>query len=232
MSHSSKDILGQALVDFYNGEEFPLFVNNKYGDPEEMPIEVFFREKEDLTDIEQAAILHCNGNILDIGAGAGAVTIMLQDSFEVTAIESSEGACQVMKALGVRNGITGDIFDYQEGSYDTLLLLMNGVGIVGELTNLEKSLTHFAHMLKTGGQILMDSSDISYLYESQEKPTNKYYGQLSYQYTYKMYKGDWFEWLYLDYNTLCEYAEKSGLNVEKILEDNSDQYLARLTKKL
>ncbi len=231
MSDSSKDILGQALVDFYKGEESPLLVNNKYGDPEEFPIEIFFREKEDLTDLEKATILHCKGTILDVGAGAGAITLMLQDSFEVTAIESSEGACQVMKAQGVRNGIIGDVFDYQGVDYDTLLLLMNGIGIVEELNNLVKSLTHFAKMMKPDGQILLDSSDISYLYEGAAKPKDKYYGQLSYQYTYKKKKGDWFEWLYLDFDTLCEYADKAGLETSLLLQDENDQYLARLTKK-
>jgi precorrin-6B methylase 2 len=227
----TKDILGQALVDFYNGEEFPLLVNNKYGDPEEMPVEVFFREKEDLTDLEKAAILHCKGSTLDVGAGAGAVALMLQDSFETTAIESSEGACQVMKSLGVRNGITGDVFDYYGENYDTLLLLMNGIGIVGQLSNLEKSLKHFAKLLKPDGQILLDSSDISYLYDGQEKPNDKYFGQLSYQYTYKSEIGNWFEWLYVDFASLTSHAERVGLIVEKLFEDDEDQYLARLTKK-
>lgn len=231
MNHSPKDILGQALVDFYNGEESPLIVNNKYGEPEEMPIEVFFREKEDLTDLENGAISHCRGNILDVGSGAGAVTLMLQDDFDVTAIESSEGACQVMKELGIRNGIVGDVFDYKGSDYDTLLLLMNGVGIVGQLTNLERSLIHFAAMLKPDGQILLDSSDINYLYEDIEKSEGKYHGQLSYQYFYKGQLGSWFDWLYLDYETLCKYADKAGLNAELLLEDESDQYLAKLTKK-
>jgi len=231
MADSSKDLLGQVLVDFYNGKGSALLINNKYGDPEEMPVEVFFREKEDLTDLEKAAISHCKGNILDVGAGAGAIALMLQDSFEVTAIESSEGASQVMKALEVRNGITGDVFDYAGENYDTLLLLMNGIGIVGRLDNLQKSLIHFAEMLNPDGQILLDSSDISYLYEGEDKPANKYFGQLTYQYAYKNQIGDWFDWLYVDFDTLSEHAEKAGLQAELLIQDENDQYLARLTKK-
>ena len=231
MVQITSDILGQALVEYYNGEEVPLIVNNKYGDPEEMPVEVFFREKEDLTDLENAAILHCKGTILDVGAGAGAITLMLQDSFDVTAIENSEGASQVMKARKVRNGITGDIFDYNGEGYDTLLLLMNGIGIVGRLDNLKKSLIHLAKMLKSDGQILLDSSDISYLYEGEDKPTNKYFGQLTYQYSYKSQLGDWFDWLYVDFDTLSEFAQKAGLQAELLIKDENDQYLARLTKR-
>lgn len=231
MSQTSKDILGEALVDYYNGVDYPLLVNNKYGEPEEMPIEVFFREKEDLTDLEKTAISYCKGTILDVGSGAGAITVMLQENFDITAIESSEGACQVMKELGVRNGIIGDVFDYQGENYDTLLLLMNGIGIVGELNNLDNALRDFSSMLSDDGQILLDSSDISYLYEDVDKPVNKYFGQLSYQYAYKDQLGEWFEWLYVDIKTLKEHADKAGLQVEILLEDDADQYLARLTKK-
>jgi precorrin-6B methylase 2 len=231
MTEIISDILGQALVDYYNGEEPVLMVNNKYGDPEEMPVEVFFREKEDLTGLEKAALLHCKGRILDVGAGAGAVALMLQDDFDTTAIESSDGASQVMKARKVRNGITGDIFDYHGEDYDTLLLLMNGIGIVGRLDNLQKSLTHFATILKPDGQILLDSSDISYLYEGGDKPADKYFGQLAYQYAYKEQLGSWFDWLYVDFDTLSEYAEKAGLIAEKLHEDDTDQYLARIIKK-
>jgi precorrin-6B methylase 2 len=231
MSHHSEDILGEALVDYYNGVDLPLMINNKYGEPEEMPIEVFFRDKEDLTALEQAAILHCKGVVLDVGAGAGAITIMLQDEFEVTAIESSEGACQVMKQLGVRNGIVGDVFDYQGAGYDTLLLLMNGIGLVGELGKLTNALKYFSSLISADGQILLDSSDISYLYDDVDKPTEKYYGQLSYQYSYKDQLGEWFEWLYVDNETLKEHADKAGLAVEILYEDDADQYLARLTKK-
>jgi len=230
MPKTSQDILGEALVDFYNGEQHPLFINNKYGDPEEMPIEVFFREKEDLTDLEKTAISKCKGRILDVGAGSGAMTLMLQDHHDTTAVESSEGACQVMKALGVKNGIIGDVFDYPGEDYDTLLLLMNGIGIVGQLSNLGKALKYFADMIKPDGQILLDSSDISYLYDEVDKPKSAYFGQLSYQYHYKDKLGDWFDWLYVDKVTLKEHANNAGLLVEILFEDDTDQYLARLTK--
>ena len=224
-----KDILGEALVDFYNGNPDTLWINNKYGDPEEMPLEIFFREEEDLTEIEKIALLHCKGTILDIGAGAGALSLLLQDRFDTTAIEYSEGACQVMKALGVKTGIIGDVFDYKDGQYDTLLLLMNGVGLVGEIDKLSSRLEHFKSLLKEEGQILLDSSDISYLYEEVGKPKTSYYGQLEYQYEYKGKKGDWFNWLYVDFQTLNEYSSKVGLKVEKIFEDENEQYLAKLT---
>ena len=223
------DILGKTLVDFYNGNAETLWINNRYGEPEELPIEVFFREKEDLTELEKIAILNCKGDVLDVGAGAGAISLLLQDDYETTAIESSEGACQVMKALGVRNGIIGDVFDYREGRFDTILLLMNGIGIAETINNLEKTLSHLKSLLNKNGQIILDSSDISYLYENLDKPIDNYYGQLEYQYQYKSEKGAWFNWLYVDYDTLKEHAENIGFSCELIFQDENDQYLVRLS---
>ena len=225
------DILGEALVDYYNGKAETLWINNKYGDPEEMPIEVFFREKEDLTTLEQTALLHCRGSILDVGAATGAISLLLQDDFDLTAIELSEGACQVMKALGVRNGIIGDVFHYKNAKFDTLILLMNGIGLAGTLNNLSSSLKHFKSLLSESGQILLDSSDISYLYEGDKKPDDCYFGELQYQYEYKNKKGGWFNWLYVDRKTLEKHANDVGLMCELLFEDESDQYLVKLTSK-
>lgn len=222
------DILGEALVDYYNGKADILWINNKYGEPEEMPVAVFFREKEDLSPLEQTALLHCRGSVLDVGAATGAISLLLQDDFDLTAIETSEGACQVMKALGVRNGIIGNIFHYKDAKFDTLILLMNGIGIAGTLNNLSNSLKHFKSLLSENGQIILDSSDINYLYKDEDKPDDLYYGQLEYQYQYKNKKGDWFNWLYVDYDTLEKHAAIAGLQCELLFEDENDQFLARL----
>lgn len=223
------DIIGQALVDFYNGSADTLWINNKYGDPEEMPLEVFFRDAGQLTNLEKTALECCKGRVLDVGAGAGAVSLILQDELEVTAIESSEGACQVMRAMGVRNGIIGDVFDYKEGKFDTLLFLMNGIGIVGSLDSLTTSLQYFKSLLVKDGRLLLDSSDISYLYDEIPYSKDQYYGELKYQYEYKKQKGEWFNWLYVDFRTLQDHATEAGLKTELLFEDENDQYLACLT---
>lgn len=223
------DILGRALVDFYNGKADTLWINNKYDEPEEMPIEVFFREREDITELDKAAIELCSGRVLDIGAGAGANSLVLQEKWDVTAIELSEGACQVMRAQGVKNGIIGDVFDYKSAEFDTLLLLMNGIGLAGSLSNLTSTLTHFKSLLAPDGQIILDSSDISYLYEELTKPKENYFGELQYQYEYKGELGEWFNWLYVDFDNLKQHAEEAGLMAECIITDEYDQYLARLT---
>jgi 2-polyprenyl-3-methyl-5-hydroxy-6-metoxy-1,4-benzoquinol methylase len=139
-----KDILGQAIHDHhYKKPKHKLWINNQYGPKEEMPIDIYFREEDDMPDIEWLALNECRGEILDIGAGAGGHALLLQErGFDVTALEISAMAVDVMKARGVNKVITADIFEYQQKKYDTLLMLMNGIGLTGTLLNLKVFLQH------------------------------------------------------------------------------------------
>lgn len=225
------DALGQSIFDHYHQlTPDTLWIHNQYGPKEEMPIDTFFRDVDDMPDMELFAINECSGKVLDIGAGAGSHALFLQDrNVDVTAIDISPLSVQVMQERGVKKAFEADIFTYHPGKFDTLLLLMNGIGLAGDLDGLKKLLTHFKSLLNTGGQILFDSSDISYLYEG-KLPTDKYYGVISYQYQYKNLKTDWFKWLYVDEQTLVQIAAEVGFKAEVLVEDEYDQYLVRLTQ--
>ena len=161
-----KDIHGKAIFDFYKSKEAKdLILHNSYGEPEEMPVEVFFRDHLDFTTLEHLALIECSGKILDLGAGAGAHALVLQDwGKEVIALDYSPGCCQVMRQSGVSNVVEEHYQKHQE-KYDTVLMLMNGIGVVGDLTGFSAFLKWTKKVLNQGGQVLLDSSDISYLYE-------------------------------------------------------------------
>lgn len=226
-----KDILGQALHDqYYQNKPDKLWIHNQYGPKEEMPLDIYFREVTEMPDLELRALKECKGKVLDIGAGAGSHALLLQQNgFDVTALDISGMGVGVTRARGVINTIEADIFDYSETKYDTLLLLMNGIGLAGTLDNLKLFLAHTKTLLKPGGQLLFDSSDITYLYEDGLPAAEKYFGELWYQYEYKAQKTEWFKWLYIDPVTLTGLATAEGWKVEILLEDEYDQYLARLT---
>ena len=224
------DIYGQALADFYNSRpEQTLWLNNSYGEAEEMPVEVFFRDQSEMPSLELLALEKCRGRVLDIGAGAGSHTLLLQKKFETTALEISETACRIMQMRGVKNIVNEDFFRFKDEKFDTLLLLMNGIGLCGDLNGLDSFLEHCKNLLTPGGQIIFDSSDISYLYEEGLPLPDHYYGEIRYQYRYKGLTGDWLNWLYADFQTVERYAGKHGWRAEKIYEDEHDQYLALLS---
>jgi SAM-dependent methyltransferase len=226
-----KDIFGQALFEYFKGEgKHKLWINNTYGPKEEMPLDVYFRTGEEMPDLEHIALSSCYGKVLDIGAGAGSHALLLQDrGLQVTALDISELAVTIMLQRGVKHAITKDIFNYHTEKFDTLLLLMNGIGLCGTLDQLRRFLQHAKTLLNKGGRLIFDSSDIVYLYEDELPDADAYYGELSYQYVYKGQKTDWFKWLYIDQETLKTIAAEEGWVTEFLYDDGFDQYLVRLT---
>ena len=226
-----KDIHGKAIWDYYNGDlDATLLVHNNYGEPEEMPVEVFFREEEDLTDLEVHALSQCTGSILDLGAGAGALSFILQkEGHAVTPLENSPGCIRVMQDMGLLNIIEEDFWQHKD-LYDTILVLMNGLGMAGTLDNVAHFLHKCASCLHPDGKILIDSSDISYLYEEGVSKPDGYFGEVQYQYEYKKEKGQWFPWIYVDADTLAQKVNSIGLKMEILMQDENDQYLACITK--
>jgi SAM-dependent methyltransferase len=222
------DVLGQAIHSFYNKTgRNKLWIHNQYGPKEEMPISTYFRAEDDMPDLEWCALDHCRGKVLDIGAGAGSHSLVLQQrGLDVTALEISPLAAKVMRQRDVKNVTEADIFTYQADTYDTLLLLMNGIGLAGTLENLKIFLKHARTLLNPGGQLLFDSSDIAYLYEG-NLPADRYYGEIAYQYEYKKHFTDWFNWLYIDEQTLTQTAAAEGWDIEVLFEDEFSQYLVR-----
>jgi hypothetical protein len=133
-----------------------------------------------------------------------------------------------MKQRGVNHAFEQDFFSLN-GKYDTLLFLMNGIGITGTLPRFTHFLQQAKKLINPGGQLIFDSSDITYLYDGQEKPAHKYFGEVSYCFRYQQQQGAWFNWLYIDQQTLMFIARKAGWRCEIVFDDGEDQYLARLT---
>jgi SAM-dependent methyltransferase len=228
-----KDVLGTAISDFHNNTSTgKLWVHNKYGPKEEMPVDVYFRDMEEMPQLEWAALHQCRGRILDIGAGAGSHALALQEmKLDISALDISPLSAAVMRARGVRKVINEDFFKLntgpQEPLYDTLLLLMNGIGLSGTLGGLRLFLTKARTLLHPGGQLIFDSSDIAYLYDGKPPLSPAYYGEILYQYEYRRQRSDWFKWLFIDRKTLTKIATEEGWQIELIFEDHYDQYLAR-----
>ncbi|EDM37602.1 putative methyltransferase [Pedobacter sp. BAL39] len=225
------DVFGEALKDQYTKPPAEtLWVHNSYDEPEEMPVDIYFRNEKEMPDLELRALDLCKGKILDVGAGVGSHALILQHrGHDVTAMDISAPAVTIMKQRGLKKAIEGNILTYKGQSYDTLLFMMNGIGLTGSIPGLKSFLQHVKSLLNPGGQLIFDSSDLSYLYQEVPFPLNGYYGEVSFRYEYKSVKGNWFKWVYVDQRTLKEIASAAGWYTEVVFEDDQDQYLARLT---
>ncbi|MBW8362683.1 MAG: class I SAM-dependent methyltransferase [Kaistella sp.] len=225
------DLPGLAIHDYYfskNTEE--LFVEDHFGPEVEMPVAVYFRTAEEMPELERLALEKCQGRVLDIGAGAGSHALELEKmGLDVTALEISPKACEVMKQRGLKKVMLQDFFLLEDEKFDTLLLLMNGVGISSTLSGFRDFLKKCGELLNPSGILIFDSCDIAYMYEDLELPQN-YYGEVECRYHYGTPVTDWFKWLYIDPQTMKKIAGEEGWSVEIVYTDENDQYLAQLKK--
>ncbi len=231
------DVFGDAVFDYQQGAYTEDILTYSSLDEEDViPIPYLFRDFKTMPDLEQKALQLCKGNVLDIGCGAGSHSLYLQKKkFKVTALDSSKGAIETCLLRGIENCVHSDIMDFDKNQFDTLLLLMNGIGLAGELKNLSGFLSHLKKLLKPKGQILLDSSDIIYMFDEDEDggrwlpASDKYYGEVSFTMSYKGNKSKPFPWLYLDQNTLQRAANANLFNCKIVSLGEHFDYLARLT---
>jgi hypothetical protein len=237
MSPHFDDPIGRAVYDFhYYSINQPIIVHSDDFDDDTIDISYLFRSYKQMPALEKKAMSLCSGTILDVGACAGPHSIYLQHKgFEVTALETSALCCEVLKDRNITKIVQQDIFKFNGQAFDTILLLMNGTGIAGSLSGLEVLLHHLKTLLNPGGQILIDSSDLIYLFEQEDGSAlidlsaDKYYGELTFQTEYKNWVSQPFSWLYADLNNLENAIEKNQLKLNKVYKGQHYDYLARIT---
>ena len=233
-----KDLMGRAIWDYYyqeNSED--LQTETSISELDDLPVSYLFRDYQDMNALEKKALDLSFGKVLDVGSGAGSHSLYLQNErkLEVTALDISPKSIEVCKARGVKNAICEDLLQFSEKDFDTILLLMNGTGIFQSLEHIDQYLQKLKSLVAENGQILLDSTDILYMYDQDEDggvlvPATGYYGELDY---YLHYKGESelpMKWLYLDFDTLENAAIANGFKIQKI-EQLEDSYLAQLTLK-
>jgi SAM-dependent methyltransferase len=214
-----KDLFGKAILDFQTNVAY------------------LFRTYNEMPNMEQKALQLSQGRVLDVGCGAGSHSLTLQNerNLEVTAIDISANAIEACTLRGIKDARVQDVMTLENEKYDTILLLMNGAGMCGRLKNIPKFLLKLKSLLNPGGQILLDSSDIIYMFDDDEDggkwipSENAYYGEVVFNIAYKGEKEKPFDWMYIDYNTLQNAAFANDLKSELILEGEHYDYLARLS---
>lgn len=235
---SQLDPFDQAMLDYFNGDiEAEIRVHYSGGNLQTIPVEYFFRGSEDLPPEEQMALDLCRGSVLDIGAGSGCHSLILQKKgLSIYALDNSKTAIEIMTLQGIKNIIQADIFTYSEGSFDTLLLLMNTIGLVQTLAGLEEFLKSIHRLVNPGGQLLLDSVDLDTVdldpdqdEETLEKLSESYSGEITYIVEYLGQQGSKVPWLYVDPDTLIRIASQTQWHCQIIYQDDEGSYLAKLT---
>ena len=233
-----KDLMGKAILDFQTGNNpEDLVTETNITEADEMSVAYLFRSFSEMPQLEQTALKLAKGKILDVGCGAGSHSLYLQNEtpFDIKSIDISENAIKACQLRGLKKAMVQDIMTVENEKYDTILLLMNGAGMCGRLKKVAPFLLKLKSLLNENGQILLDSSDIIYMFDEDEDggkwipSENEYYGEVVFNIGYKGEKEKPFDWMYIDFNTLQNAAFDNGLKCELILEGEHYDYLARLT---
>lgn len=232
------DTLGMALLDYQKGRrDAELIVSTSVAEDDPYDISYFFREYDQMPLLEQKALQLAQGDILDVGAGSGIHSLSLEKmNKSCTSIDISELCVEVMKLRGVRDAHCKDFFGLKNQKFDTLLFLMNGIGLVETLDGFERFFNQCKSLLNPGGQILFDSSDLIYLFEEEDGSFliefgDKYYGELDFHIEYNGIKANPFPWLFVDFDNVDDLAQKYGFKADLIQSGEHYDYLARLTLK-
>jgi SAM-dependent methyltransferase len=228
---------GLALRSYFHGvKDAGVTMRREDGLTVPLPAAYFFREKAELAEAEILALTECRGQVLDIGAGAGIHSLALQDrGIKVTALEIDPELVKILSARGVKDIRPADIFEFEEGAFDTLLMLGHGIGICGDLQRLDRFLQHAKKLLKPGGQIILDTTDVSksadpqnLAYQEANRQAGRYIGDITFRMEYGGVTGPYFHWLHVDAGTLESRAFGAGFTCEILWQHDSGEYLARL----
>ena len=240
--HSNKhdlvdDIYGRALTHYFNNPgNQEIMVHSDIAESEPYPISWFFRSAKEFPVLEQKALKLCSGKILDVGAGTGIHSLALQDlGMDIHAIDISSGAVEVMKKQGLKNVKFQDFYAIKDKKYDTLLMLMNGFGVMGTIEGIPDFFKKVDELLTETGQIIVDSSDLIHLYTEEDGSVMfdlnaNYHGEITYQMEFNAEMGHPFQWLFIDFHLMQEFAEKAGFKAVKIFEEETNHYLAQITR--
>ena len=235
VTNKEKDPMGRAIFDYYttgNAAKLRVFSSMFYED--EIPVPTLFRTFDEMPVQEKKAIELCNGRVLDVGAGSGCHSaVLMERGLEVVAIDISELSVEVMKQRGIDARLINFFDEKFTEKFDTILLAMNGIGITGKINRLADFFRSAKRLLAPEGQILLDSSDIKYVFMNDDGSMDidlaaGYYGEIDYKMRYKNITSKPFDWLYIDFDTLSMYAEEHGFTCEKCIDGEHYDYLARI----
>jgi len=237
MTQKFDDPIGRAVYDYhFKSINQPIIVHSDDFDDDQIETSYLFRNYKKMPLLEKKAMRLCSGTILDVGACAGSHSVYLQEKgYRVCSIESSALSCEVLKDRKLNDVVCGDIYQFSGRKFDTILLLMNGTGIAGTIEGLQVLFHHLKSLLNPEGQILIDSSDLIYLFEQEDGSAlidisaGKYYGEMTFQTEYKNWISKPFPWLYIDQNNLADCAEKNQLKINQLFNGKHFDYLAQLT---
>ncbi len=196
---------------------------------------------EEWLEVERLAIKYAKGKVLDIGCGAGRVSLYLQVlGYDVVGIDLAPGAIEASRTMGLREAyvMSASELEFKDEIFDTVVLFGNNFGVAGDEKRVVKMLRQLHEITSPDANILAGALDPlntekpeHLAYHEMNRAMNRPPGLIRLRLKYKDLVSDW---SYLWHPTPSEMemlAEKGGWQVEKLLQIGDEStYVGILTK--
>jgi SAM-dependent methyltransferase len=237
------DVFGRALMDWARGGTAPEIIERDDGFTDlGAGHELYVAQFNGWNSSERRSMRHVRGRVIDVGCGAGRVTLYLQQrGFDVVAMDASRLAIRAARLRGIKKAWCMSIDDLSDkiASFDTIALLGNGFGIFGTPERLQRMLRLWAQKTNPGARILAQSTNpycggapaFDRAYYQRNKQKGLMPGQIRIRTQYQGYVGEWSDWLFVSRNEMRILLRGTGWHQASILGGRpSDSYVAVLEK--
>jgi len=191
---------------------------------------------------ERASLRHARGRIVDVGCGAGRVSLHLQESGrQVVAVDASLLAVRSARLRGVSEAwhMSARQISSEIGAFDTIVLFGNNFGMFGTPERVSKVLTSWARQTHSGARIFAESTtpycggapSIDRRYYQRNKAHGLMPGQIRIRTLYRDCVGPWSDWLFVSRHEMRQLVRGTGWKVRTIFGDlPSESFVAVLEK--
>jgi SAM-dependent methyltransferase len=237
-----KDTFGKALMAYHRGETKNYIVERDDGRVHEYDIGTYFIPYDEWPEFEREAVLEARGRVLDVGVGAGRVALWLQENgHEVVGIDVSPLALEVSRLRGVKDLRLMDVreLDFTDGSFDTVLMFGNNLGIGGDVEQTRRILQSLHRITADEGIVIaatrdpLKTEDPAHLaYHERNRRMNRPPGLVRIRIGFQGEFEDWWELLMVGKEELTQLLEHTGWSISRIYDSDVASFVAILTKQL
>jgi SAM-dependent methyltransferase len=238
-----QDIFGRALLDWALGGTEPEVLEREDGFTQVgAGPGVYLSEVKEWPAAERQSLRYLRGRALDVGCGAGRVSLELQRrGMDVVGLDTSPLAARAAMLRGVNDVWSMSLEDLGESieSFDSLVLFGNNFGIFQTAVRARRTLTRLSKVTAPGTRIFVESTDAFFggapafdrTYYHRNKALGRSPGQLKVRYHYGHLKGPWFRWIYVSRREMRTLLTGTGWHTERVIGSQlGEPYVAILTK--
>jgi SAM-dependent methyltransferase len=241
MNLADHDAFGHEILDHFNGVDSFEIIERDDGFFAISPgPELYFSEYENWPDIDKRAMEYVEGRVLDAGCGAGRHALYLQDTgFEVLGIDKSPGAIFVCRERGLLQAEVMSITQVSRklGKFDTILMLGNNFGLMGNPKRARWLLRKFALITNEKARIIAQTIDViqsdipeHVAYHAINRARGRLPRQIRLRVRYKKYATPWFDWLMVSEAELSELLSGTDWQIDETIQGEQGGYTAIIVK--